>query len=57
MEVVFYIGPGTDKDKRRVLSEVFPTMEREDAPHLITYNRGFDEFAAECLLLADPLFN
>lgn len=56
-KVVFYIGPGTDKDKRRVLSEVFPTMEREDAPHLITYNRGFDEFAAECLLLADPLFN
>lgn len=52
-KVVFYIGPGTDQEKRSVLQEVFPSMEENSAPHLITYNDGFDKFAAECLLLAD----
>ncbi|MGO7165644.1 SIR2 family protein [Rhizobium leguminosarum] len=56
-KVVFYIGPGSDEQKRSVLEEVFPSMEREDAPRLITYNKGFDEFAAECLRYADPTFN
>jgi len=55
-KVVFYIGPGNDREKRAVLEEVFPSMEREDAPMLITYNGGFDAFAAECLKYADPLF-
>lgn len=55
-KVVFYIGPGNDQEKRAVLEEVFPSMEREDAPMLITYNSGFDAFAAECLQHADPLF-
>ncbi|WP_165504998.1 SIR2 family protein [Rhizobium leguminosarum] len=56
-KVVFYIGPGTDEQKRSVLEEVFPSMERENAPMLITHNGGFDEFAAECLLYADTTFN
>lgn len=55
-KVVFYIGPGNDRKKRAVLEEVFPSMEREDAPMLITHNGGFDAFAAECLKYADPLF-
>ncbi|WP_192800562.1 SIR2 family protein [Brucella anthropi] len=56
-KVIFYIGPGTDQEKRTVLEEVFPSMAREKAPRLITYNDGFDAFAAECLPLADPNFN
>jgi hypothetical protein len=56
-KVVFYIGPGTDQQKRDVLQEVFPSMEMDSAPHLITYNHGFDAFVAECLQLADPNFN
>ncbi len=54
---IFYIGPGTDRDKRTVLGEVFPLMASEQAPHVVTYNGGFDAFAAECLPLADPTFN
>jgi hypothetical protein len=53
-KVVFYIGPGTDLQKRDVLHEVFPSMEIDKVPHLITYNGGFDAFAAECLRLIDP---
>lgn len=56
-KVIFYIGPGTDSEKRTVLEEVFPSMAHEQAPHLITYNGGFDAFAAECVLLADPDFD
>lgn len=56
-KVIFYIGPGKDDEKRAVLEEVFPSMEREKAPYLITYNGSFDDFAAECLPLADPNFN
>ncbi|MFT0862202.1 SIR2 family protein [Ancylobacter sp. G4_0304] len=55
-KVIFYIGPGTDQDKRKVLKEVFPSMKSEKEPHLITYNDGFDAFAAECLPLAYPKF-
>lgn len=52
-KVIFYIGPGTHQEKRRLLEEVFPSMANEEAPQLVTYNNGFDEFAAECLLLTD----
>lgn len=55
-KVVFYIGPGTDQDKRAVLEEVFPSMAGHGAPQLVTYNKGFDAFAAECMLLADQNF-
>ncbi len=55
-KVIFYIGPGTDQEKRNVLEEVFPSMAKEQSPQLITYNDGFDAFAAECILLADPNF-
>lgn len=54
---IFYIGPGTDQEKRTVLEEVFPSMKMAKAPHLITYNDGFDAFAAECLTLAYPSFS
>jgi hypothetical protein len=56
-KVIFYIGPGSDNQKRKVIEEVFPSMSLEDAPHLISYNGGFDAFAAECLQLANPDFN
>lgn len=46
---IFYIGPGTDEQKRDILHEVFPSMEMENAPRLITYNGGFDAFVTECL--------
>ncbi|WP_439501572.1 SIR2 family protein [Aminobacter ciceronei] len=55
-KVIFYIGPGPDENKRKVIEEVFPSMST-DAPRLISYDGGFDEFAAECLALADPRFN
>ncbi len=48
-KVVFYIGPGTDLQKREVLHEVFPSMETDRMPLLITFNDGFDAFARECL--------
>ncbi len=50
-KVVFYIGPGTDQEKRDVLQQVFPSMGSYGTPHLVTYNHGFDKFAAECLRL------
>jgi len=52
-KVVFYIGPGTDEEKREILEQVFPSMKLNDAPKLITYNAGFDAFAAKCLSLAE----
>ncbi|MEI9412005.1 hypothetical protein [Mesorhizobium salmacidum] len=54
---IFYIGPGLEGAKRKVIKEVFPTISNKDAPRLICYDGGFDEFAAECLRLADPRFN
>lgn len=48
-KVIFYLGPGDDADKRRIVAEVFPAMERMHAPHLITYDEGFDVFAKQCL--------
>lgn len=56
-KVVFYVGPGTQEQKRAVLQEVFPSMDRNRAPMLITYNDGFDKFAEECLYYADRTFN
>ena len=32
--VIFYIGPGTDKEKRTVLENVFPSMALERAPEV-----------------------
>ncbi|MDT3380074.1 hypothetical protein RNI52_22305 [Labrys neptuniae] len=55
-KIIFYIGPGSDDIKRTVLEEVFPSMSAHKAPRLVTYNAGFDVFAAECLTLADPDF-
>lgn len=46
---VFYIGPGEEEEKRNVLQEVFPSTERDNAPRLVTYNKGFDTFVSECL--------
>ena len=53
-KIVFYIGPGTDQEKRSVLEEVFPSMASHEAPQLVTYNKGFDTFVAECLSVTDP---
>jgi hypothetical protein len=47
-KVIFYVGPGTDDHKRSTLEQVFPSMREVEVPRLITYNDGFDEFAAEC---------
>ena len=46
---VFYIGPGEEEEKRNVLQEVFPSTERDNAPRLVTYNKGSDTFVSECL--------
>lgn len=51
-KAIFYIGPGASDAKRKVLEEVFPSMEQMQAPALVTYDGGFDVFAAECLQLA-----
>lgn len=48
-KVVFYIGPGTDQQKKDTLFKVFPSMESIGVPRLVTYNGGFDAFAAECV--------
>jgi hypothetical protein len=48
-KVIFYLGPGNEEHKRKIIAEVFPAMERMRAPHLVTYDQGFDEFARECL--------
>lgn len=52
-KIIFYVGPGTEQDKRSDLEEVFPAMEMEGAPHLAIYNGGFDKFAADCLKIAE----
>lgn len=48
-KTIYYIGPGTDLEKRSVVQEVFPWLDQPNAPTLFTYNAGFDCFAAECL--------
>lgn len=54
-KTIFYVGPGTGQGKRDVLEEVFPSMVSEGAPRLITYNGGFDAFAADCLKMTKPV--
>ncbi|KAB7782159.1 SIR2 family protein [Methylorubrum populi] len=46
---VFYIGPGSDEEKRTILEEVFPSMSVGNSPRLFTYNDGFDKFTRNCL--------
>jgi hypothetical protein len=48
-KAIFYIGPGSDEQKRDILRKVFPSMKSVGVPALFTYNDGFDAFAAECL--------
>ncbi|WP_167623678.1 SIR2 family protein [Paracoccus sp. AK26] len=48
-KVIFYLGPGDAEEKRQTIAEVFPAMERMEAPQLVTYDSGFDQFAQECL--------
>ena len=48
-KTIFYIGPGTDEQKRNILGKVFPSMTSTAVPALFTYNDGFDAFVAECL--------
>ncbi len=48
-KIVFYIGPGSNTQKKDILYKVFPSMESIGVPKLFTYNGGFDSFAAECV--------
>ena len=54
-KIIFYIGPGTDQKKQDVLYKVFPSMESLGVPRLVTYNGGFDDFAAECVQIIQGL--
>lgn len=52
-KVIFYIDPSSDAQKRAVLKAVFPSIAQMKTPAVVTYQGGFDTFAAECLQLVD----
>ncbi len=48
-KIVFYISPNAAEQKHKVLREVFPSIDSVNVPKIVTYEGGFDAFAAECL--------
>jgi hypothetical protein len=48
---IFYVGPSADDSKRALLGQIFPAITSVGVPRVITYQGGFDAFAAECMRL------
>lgn len=48
-KIIFYISPSPAKQKHAALRQVFPSIGSVDVPRIVTYEGGFDAFAAECL--------
>lgn len=53
-KIIFYIGPSSAEQKHKVLRQVFPSIDAVGVPRIVTYEGGFDAFAAECLRCEDP---
>ena len=51
---MFYVGPESNRRKRRVIEKVFPTSDpfEGNSPVLCTFKGGFDAFAGECRKLS-----
>ena len=51
---LFYVGPESNRRKRKVIEKVFPTSDpfEENSPMLCTFEGGFEAFAGECCKLA-----